>query len=234
MICEYGCGLKAKHKFKNGKWCCEKRHTMCPSIKKINGRKNKNKVLSNAHKSNISKSLKGKYCGKESHMYGKCGYWKNKTGPNKGVSPSLETRNKQSKIMKGRPSHKKGKTLSTLTRYKMSLSKYGNRNSNWKGGVSFEPYCEEWKDQDYKESIKERDGYKCLNPTCGCQCDILSVHHIDFNKKNCKPTNLITLCVSCNSSANKNRVWHKSWYVAILFRRGIIKQCENSGYLEVI
>ncbi len=29
-ICDYGCGQKAKHQFKNGKWCCSKHYTCCP------------------------------------------------------------------------------------------------------------------------------------------------------------------------------------------------------------
>jgi len=33
----------------------------------------------------------------------------------------------------------------------------------------------------------------------------LSVHHIDYNKYNLNPDNLITLCVSCHSKTNHNR-----------------------------
>lgn len=32
--CEYGCGREARHLFKNGKWCCSKYVTKCPSIRK--------------------------------------------------------------------------------------------------------------------------------------------------------------------------------------------------------
>ncbi len=28
-LCEYGCGNKAKHQLKNGKWCCSKSHNSC-------------------------------------------------------------------------------------------------------------------------------------------------------------------------------------------------------------
>ena len=95
----------------------------------------------------------------------------------------------------------------------------GNRHHNWKGGVSCEPYCDVWLDKDFKESIKERDGYMCLNPVCTNKIKQLSIHHIDYNKKNCKPSNLITLCRSCNSSANFNRGWHQSWYKTIMNNR---------------
>jgi len=39
---------------------------------------------------------------------------------------------------------------------------------------------------------------------------VLHVHHIDYNKQNCKESNLITTCKSCNIKANKNRdYWEK-------------------------
>lgn len=100
-----------------------------------------------------------------------------------------------------------------------SMNRFGKNNPNWKGGISCEPYCDAWADKEYKESIKERDNYKCLNPDCFGNIHRLSVHHIDYNKKNCKPQNLITLCVSCNSRANKERKWHTSWYQTIITKR---------------
>ena len=96
---------------------------------------------------------------------------------------------------------------------------YGELNPNWKGGIQYEPYCEQWSDKDYKESIKERDGYKCLNPECNKICDKICIHHIDYIKKNCHPLNLITICLSCNSKANKDRRWHKYWYETIIYNR---------------
>lgn len=103
--------------------------------------------------------------------------------------------------------------------FEMSKKISGENSPVWKGGISCEPYCEQWKDQEYKESIKERDGYKCLNPECNKTSHRLCVHHIDYIKKNCHPLNLITVCTSCNMKANFNREWHKSWYQAIIFRR---------------
>lgn len=89
----------------------------------------------------------------------------------------------------------------------------------WKGGISCEPYCTEWSFKEFKNIIKERDGCICLNPVCWRVSDRLSIHHIDYNKKNCDFTNLITICASCNTRANKDRDWHKSWYRAILYKR---------------
>jgi len=100
-----------------------------------------------------------------------------------------------------------------------SLNAIGENSPAWKGGKSLEPYCEVWKDREYKQDIRERDGNKCLNPYCYGNDEVLSIHHIDYNKKNCHPSNLITVCRSCNSRANTNRKWHKAWYQAIMHRR---------------
>lgn len=105
----------------------------------------------------------------------------------------------------------------------------GENHPCWRGGKSFEEYCAVWKDQEYKQDIRERDGNKCLNPYCNSKNpNDLTIHHIDYNKKNCHPNNLITVCRSCNSAANKDRKWHKAWYQAIMNRRYIYKKIGKS------
>jgi len=66
---------------------------------------------------------------------------------------------------------------------KLSLDRIGEYNPNWNGGSSCEPYCLIWRDEEYKEYIKERDNYKCLNPDCWRTSKKLTIHHIDYNKK---------------------------------------------------
>ena len=100
-----------------------------------------------------------------------------------------------------------------------NIKNRGSNHHRWKGGISFEPYCEIFSDKEFREFIKERDGYKCLNPNCKKNSKILAIHHIDYIKKNCSQENLITLCVSCNIRANVDRDWHSSWYRAIMVRR---------------
>ena len=100
-----------------------------------------------------------------------------------------------------------------------NIKNCGSTHSCWQGGVTNDPYCDAWADNEYKKSIKERDNYICLNPCCFKQNNRLSIHHIDYNKKNCHPSNLITLCNSCNSRANKNREWHKLWYQILMNNR---------------
>jgi len=41
---------------------------------------------------------------------------------------------------------------------------------------------------------------------------VLSIHHIDYDKQNCKENNLITLCDSCNNRANSNRNYWIEFY----------------------
>ena len=96
---------------------------------------------------------------------------------------------------------------------------FGENTSNWKGGISCTPYCDAWADKEYKESIKVRDGHRCQNPYCFCNCGVLSIHHIDFDKMNCSPSNLITVCNSCNSFANKDRSWHIVWYQTLMNKK---------------
>jgi hypothetical protein len=114
---------------------------------------------------------------------------------------------------------KKGKKRPEHSKWIKEYYKNPANHPNWKGGVSFEPYCQIWSDKEYKESIRERDGHRCLNPECNKKSSKLRIHHINYNKKDCRPNNLITVCVSCNSKANYNRNWHKAWYKAIITRR---------------
>jgi len=100
-----------------------------------------------------------------------------------------------------------------------NIKNRGSNHHNWRGGISFEPYCEIFNDKEFREYIKQRDGYKCLNPTCTKQSTMLAIHHIDYIKKNCSQENLITICASCNARANIDRKWHTSWYRAIMHQR---------------
>jgi sarcosine oxidase delta subunit len=96
----------------------------------------------------------------------------------------------------------------------------GSGNPNWKGGISGDPYCPIWRDKEYAESIKQRDGYKCMNPCCNSKNpNDLVRHHINYDKQDCRLKNIITTCTSCNPAANYGREFYEAWYKAIMYRR---------------
>jgi len=106
----------------------------------------------------------------------------------------------------------KGKTLGKVftKEHRQNISKArkgrfaGENSPSWQGGKSFEIYPKEFKQ--IKKSILERDNYMCQFPNCTEIHDRLHVHHIDYNKKNNNPENLITLGTSCHTRTNgKNK-----------------------------
>jgi len=80
----------------------------------------------------------------------------------------------------------------------------GKENPNWRGGISFIGYPSVWTSK-LRILIRERDNYNCQ--ICGeKQGDVVHhIHHIDYDKKNCNPKNLITLCRDCHLRTNGNR-----------------------------
>lgn len=131
------------------------------------------------------------------------GYWK-------GKKFSIGHRKELSKAKKGRHYPKLSKALKGRQAPWMK----GENSPNWKGGKSFEPYTIEF-NEELKELIRCRDGYKCQR----CSCPEIEndrkllIHHIDYDKKNCQISNLISLCTSCNTKVNFNRVkWTKYFH----------------------
>jgi len=112
-----------------------------------------------------------------------------------------------------------GNRCGECEKIRKSESMIGSMNFNWRGGIAYAPYCSQWGDKEYKKFIRDRDGNRCLNPCCNNKDKRLVIHHIDYNKKNCRPSNLITVCSSCNTKANFNRKWHVAWYQSIIKKR---------------
>lgn len=117
----------------------------------------------------------------------------------------------------------RGRTAATHPYLAIKADKQrGNKNWNWRGGKSLKPYASTW-NNGLRESIRQRDGYKCQG--CGipqAECIIkLDVHHIDYDKKNCIPINLVSLCHKCNSKVNINRDFWQAHFEKIMVARGL-------------
>lgn len=113
---------------------------------------------------------------------------------------------------KKRPDNKYwlNKKRSDSTKLKISKNRKGkctkDEHHAWQGGISFEPYGIEF-NKELKNKIRERDNHQCQE--CGYTEKQLNyklpVHHIDYDKKNNKPSNLISLCRNCHAQTNFNR-----------------------------
>ena len=79
----------------------------------------------------------------------------------------------------------------------------GPLNPAWKGGVADWPYWSNWKTVARK--IRDRDKWTCQD--CGEQRSSwgvhLHVHHIDVDKFNNNPSNLISLCAACHRQRHR-------------------------------
>jgi hypothetical protein len=60
-----------------------------------------------------------------------------------------------------------------------------------------------------RQEIRKRDEYICKICFKKQENRLLSVHHIDWNKKNNKTYNLISLCASCHQRLHANKIINK-------------------------
>ncbi|MFH1563814.1 MAG: hypothetical protein ABIF11_10435 [Nitrospirota bacterium] len=193
-------GFFKGHKIRNtGKTYFKK--GMIPLNKKEVGKKCKN-----CRKDFLTTECKNhKFCSQ------KC-YWEYLKGRNNFDYP--ENRKKREKNLEA------GRKISKALRERF---KDITKHPCWKGGISKEPYSPDWT-VTLRESIRQRDKYACR--LCGRTQEEeleryerkLPIHHIDYNKKDCNPTNLITFCVSCNAKVNFNREYWMNY-----FKKSIIK-----------
>lgn len=143
-------------------------------------------------------------------------YWLGKTVPREIVEKQRNART----YRRGEDSPIYGTHPSEETRKKESEShtgKTGELASNWQGGKSFELYPSEWTET-LREAARRRDNYVCQE--CGKTQEEelkelgrkLSVHHLDYDKKNCNSDNLLTACTSCNAKFNSRREYWKEYF----------------------
>jgi len=87
----------------------------------------------------------------------------------------------------------------------------GENHPRWKGGISDSPYASDFNDN-LKREIRARDEHLCAmcnEPEKG-ECHI--VHHVDYDKMNSDPFNLLALCRKCHAQTNYNRSY---WQVVL-------------------
>ncbi len=104
---------------------------------------------------------------------------------------------------------------------------YGELSPNWMGGTSFEPYTLDFNNA-FKESIRERDG--CCMVCLRTEEELnkkLFIHHIDYNKLNSFPQNCISVCNSCHSKTNTNRVHWIKFFQSLLSKRYCYEYSED-------
>ena len=146
---------------------------------------------------------------------------------NKGIKQTEEIIEKRAQKLRGRKFTKehrekigkgnKGKKRTEEQKKNYSEINKGENNPNWQNGKSFEEYGIEF-NKELKQSILERDNYTCQYPGCNEVHKRINVHHIDYNKQNNNPENLITLGTSCHSKTNSknNRQYWTEFYQNIM------------------
>ena len=119
----------------------------------------------------------------------------------------------------------RGKVNAYLKKYRhkkgisQSFRKKGRTSPFIKNGKEYSP---EW--HIIRLKVYRRDRWVCQE--CGCKCVdgrdkrsneyLIQCHHIDYDTKNNKDNNLITLCVRCHAKTNYNR---QEW---IIYYKGIM------------
>ncbi len=132
-ICEYGCGREAKHKFKNGKWCCEKYFNKCPSYRKNlsiknKGRDNKGKnnpMFGRKHSDETKEKLRRQKLGKKASEETKSKLSKSRRGDKNGFFGKTHSDETKEKLR----IHGLGRNLSVETRRKISDKNKGKKLS---------------------------------------------------------------------------------------------------------
>ena len=135
-----------------------------------------------------------------------------------------ESRKKASDSKKGKTPWIKGKHHSEESKMRISIGqkgKYCGANaSNWKGGISFEPYCPKFNNE-FKERVRAFFDYTCQMPGCGHIWQMgekkLAVHHINYKKDACCSDDVIPLFVpvcpgSCHGKTQGKREFWEQYF----------------------
>lgn len=217
-LCACGCGgkieIKKKHKYNGIPQYIHNHHMKGKKLTEERKQKirlgNLGKKRSKITKQNISKSKKGIKHTEEFKQ--KISLWnKENYTEERKIKVSLGNKGK-----KRTQEHKEKYSKSKLGNKNPSYGKVGGLAFNWQGGKSFELYLPEF-NKELRNFIKNRDFHICQTPNC-INTENLHIHHMDYNKKNNNPENLITLCHSCHSKTNgkNNRLYWFKYYFEII------------------
>ena len=104
------------------------------------------------------------------------------------------------------------------------MSRTGERSPQWKGGISFEPYCILF-NKEFKERVRAFWGNKC--PICGKTVEengrSMCIHHVNYDKKTCCNDSerlFVPLCLSCHSKTNNNREEWEEYFTYMISIHG--------------
>jgi len=113
-------------------------------------------------------------------------------------------------------------------RKKIGIAVTGEKNGQWQGGISFEPYTNEF-NKKFKIAIRKRDNQVCM--LCGIHREklnkVLFIHHINYNKELSIPQNCLSLCNSCHTKTNSNRGHWIKFFQSLLSERYGYEYSEN-------
>lgn len=167
MKCKYGCGQEGKHEVKSGGWCCESSHHKCPESRRKNSIRAKEKNYFSKGGDQVKKECR--FCGKVLSS-GNLIRHQN--------SCYLNPENLRLCCVCGKPikSYRHNKTCSCACAN--SFFRQGKGNG-------------QWRDNSYRSTCFLYHSKKCI--ICG-ENNIVSVHHLDENRENNNPDNLIPLC----------------------------------------
>jgi len=152
--------------------------------------------------------LKGYKAGEEHHRYGR------KINPltSKKISDTVKKRWKDT-IGYGMS----GKCHSDEAKLKMSKAKLGEKSRTWKGGISKNKYGGGFT-KCFRDKVRTAHGWICVMSLE--KHNILHVHHIDCNKSNHSPDNLMPLRADIHMMIHADEgFWNGTVY---LNRKGVI------------
>lgn len=136
--------------------------------------------------------------------------------------PSLGRHNSEKTIQKMSVSAKNRLPVTEETKQKISKANKGKfcgeNHWNWQGGTSCEPYCIIWTNKEFKQAIRDRDNNIAWDIGYWYKGG-LSLHHIDYDKKNCAFNNIITVSKGMNTTANYHKKFCIEWFQTAMNHR---------------